>query len=95
MKAKSKGSRELLKSGEHRMSMRLRRGATKMWQENREGVSLKERVNEKTRESQPKTPDKEMGIDDPDLQKVSWLISRVATPRSGQHFPTEWHHRLP
>ena len=55
MKAKSKESRELLKSGEHRMSMWLRRGATKMWQENREGVSLKERVNEKTRESQPKT----------------------------------------
>lgn len=57
MKAKSKGSREL-KSGEHRMSMRLRRGATKMWQENREeGVSLKERVsrvNEKTRESPEK-----------------------------------------
>ena len=55
MKAKSKGSRELLKSGEHRMSMRLRRGATKMWQENREGVSLKGGVNEKARESQPKT----------------------------------------
>ena len=40
-------------------------------------------------------PDKEMGIEDPDLQKVSWLISRVVTPSSGQHFPIEWHHRLP
>lgn len=41
------------------MSARLRRGATKIWQENREeGVSLKERVNEKTRESQPKTQTK-------------------------------------
>ena len=37
------------------MSARLRRGATKIWQENREeGVSLKERVNEKTRESPEK-----------------------------------------
>ena len=32
-----------------------------MWQENREErVSLKERVNEKTRESQPKTQTKEI-----------------------------------
>ena len=43
------------------MSARLSRGATKIWQENREeGVSLKERVNEKTRESQPKTQTKEI-----------------------------------
>lgn len=60
MKEKSKGSRELLKSGTQNVNEVKERGY-KMWQENREeGVSLKERVNEKTRESQPKTETKKI-----------------------------------
>lgn len=60
MKEKSKGSRELLKSGTQNVNEVKERGY-KMWQENRkEGVSLKERVNEKTRESQPKTQTKKI-----------------------------------
>lgn len=54
MKEKSKGSRELLKSGTQNVNEVKERGY-KMWQENREeGVSLKERVNEKTREGPEK-----------------------------------------
>ena len=64
------------------MSMRLRRGATKMWQENREeGVSLKERVsrvNEKTRESPEKVRSQAgtvglLGKGRAEAKSMSWL----------------------